>query len=63
MSGKAGEFTVQGKNNVHTVDFGTSNGMASCRSSGDQEMSLATAVNVFSDLSKLLLRICRERVH
>ena len=61
--GKLGSLQCKEKNNVHTVDFGTSNGMASCGSSGDQEMSLATAVNVFSDLSELLLRICRERGH
>ena len=30
VSGKAGEFTVQGKKRVHTVDFGTSSGMPSC---------------------------------
>ena len=31
VSGKAGEFTVQGKNKVHTVDFGTSRGEGRCK--------------------------------
>ena len=30
VSGKPGEFTIQGKKRVHTVDFGTSTGMPSC---------------------------------